>query len=161
QIVPMARHFHGTGVILRFIEYMDVGSTNGWRMDEVVPAREIVDAISAELPLEPVDPNYRGEVAARYRYVDVGGEGGGISPVTVRFCAPCTRARLTSEGQLYTCLFGNAGTDLRELLRSNAADDELSKAVRGVWLKRTDRYSQLRTLATAAMPKVEMSHIGG
>jgi cyclic pyranopterin phosphate synthase len=161
EIVPMARFFHGTGVILRFIEFMDVGSTNGWRMDDVVSAREIVDAIARELPLEPADPNYQGEVAARWRYTDGGGEIGVISSVTQPFCATCTRARLTSEGQLFTCLFGVRGTDLRALLRDGATDEELTEAVRRVWTGRTDRYSDLRTIKTARQPKVEMSHIGG
>ena len=161
EILPMARYFHGSGAILRFIEYMDVGSTNGWRLNEVVSAAEVVRLIDAELPLEPIEPNYTGEVAQRYRYRDGGGEIGLISSVSQPFCASCTRARLSSEGRLYTCLFANAGFDLRGLLRSGVADDELSAAVRKVWLARTDRYSELRTEATAALPKVEMSHIGG
>ncbi len=160
-VVDLARHFHGTGHILRFIEYMDVGTTNGWRLDDVVPAAEIVAAISAELPLEPADPNYRGEVARRYRYRDGGGEIGIISSVTQPFCGNCTRARLSSEGKLYTCLFGADGYDLRSLLRNGASDEEIGAFVRTVWSGRRDRYSELRTLATGRLRKVEMSHIGG
>lgn len=161
SLVPMARYFHGTGIILRFIEYMDVGTTNGWRLDDVVPAAEIVSRIGAELPLEPAEPNYRGEVARRYRYVDGGGEIGIISSVTQPFCGECTRARLSSEGQLYTCLFGATGFDLRALLRDGKPDDEIAAAVRGVWSVRRDRYSELRTRDTSRVRKVEMSHIGG
>jgi cyclic pyranopterin phosphate synthase len=161
SVVDMARHFKGTGHILRLIEYMDVGTTNGWRMDDVVPAAEIVRMIAAELPLEPVDPNYRGEVARRYRYRDGSGEIGLITSVTQPFCGDCTRARLSSEGLLYTCLFGAAGHDLRALLRSGQPDGEVSAFVGKVWRRRTDRYSELRTDATSRLPKVEMSHIGG
>ena len=161
SVVAMARHFHGTGVILRFIEYMDVGTTNGWRMDDVLPASEVLRAIDAELPLEPVEANYAGEVASRWRYRDGGGEIGLISSVTQPFCASCTRARLSSEGKLYTCLFAANGFDLRTMLRSGASDADVSAAVEKLWTARTDRYSELRTAATAAIPKVEMSHIGG
>ncbi|HEY7833259.1 MAG TPA: GTP 3',8-cyclase MoaA [Ktedonobacterales bacterium] len=161
SIVAMARHFHGTGHILRFIEYMDVGTTNGWRMDDVFPAAEIVRRIDAELPLEPADPNYRGEVAARYRYRDGGGEIGIIASVTEPFCGACTRARLSSEGQLYTCLFGATGHDFRALLRSDRSDEEIAEFARGVWTARRDRYSELRTRDTSQRRKVEMSHIGG
>lgn len=161
SIVEMARHFHGTGYILRFIEYMDVGTTNGWKMDDVVSAAEIVRAINAEMPLEPVDANYRGEVAQRYRYKDGGGEIGIISSVTQPFCGNCTRARLSSEGLLYTCLFGIKGHDLRAPLREGKTDEEISDIIRGIWRVRADRYSELRTLHTARLPKVEMSHIGG
>ncbi|HLG71927.1 MAG TPA: GTP 3',8-cyclase MoaA [Chloroflexota bacterium] len=160
-ILDMARYFHGTGVILRFIEFMDVGTTNGWRMDDVVSASEIVRTIDAELPLEPAEPNYSGEVARRWRYKDGGGEIGLISSVTQPFCATCTRARLSSEGKLYTCLFAANGFDLRALLRGGASDEEITEAVRSVWTRRTDRYSELRTAETATLPKVEMSHIGG
>jgi GTP 3',8-cyclase len=164
-IVDLARHFHGTGYILRFIEYMDVGTTNGWRLDDVVSAAQIVTAINAELPLEPLDPNYRGEVAQRYRYVDGGGEIGIISSVTQPFCGGCTRARLSSEGKLYTCLFASDGYDLRAPLRNGASDEEIATAIGTVWGGRRDRYSELRTLATAKtgrpLRKVEMSHIGG
>jgi len=161
SIVDMARHFHGTGYVLRFIEYMDVGTTNGWKMDDVVSATEIVKAIDAELPLEPIDANYRGEVARRYRYRDGGGEIGVIASVTQPFCGDCTRVRLSSEGLLYTCLFGVRGHDLRAPLREGKTDEEISEIVRRVWRVRTDRYSELRTLKTARLPKVEMSHIGG
>jgi cyclic pyranopterin phosphate synthase len=161
EILPMARRFKGSGHILRFIEYMDVGATNGWRMDDVVPAAEVVRAIAAELPLEPVDANYRGEVAQRWRYRDGGGEIGVIASVTQAFCRECTRARLSTEGKLYTCLFADQGWDLRALLREGAPDSELAAAIAAVWTRRDDRYSELRTAETAARPKVEMSYIGG
>jgi cyclic pyranopterin phosphate synthase len=157
----MARHFRGTGHTVRFIEYMDVGATNGWRLDDVVPAAEIAERISAEFPLEPVDPGYRGEVAKRWRYRDGAGEIGLIASVTQPFCGDCTRSRISAEGRLYTCLFGLRGHDLRALVRGGASDDELRDAVAGIWGKRTDRYSELRTEATSALPKVEMSYIGG
>ena len=160
-IVGLARHFYGTGVIVRFIEYMDVGTTNGWVLDHVVPAIEIVERIDAELPLEPLDPNYRGEVARRYRYRDGGGEIGVITSITQPFCGDCTRARLSPEGELYTCLFGATGFDLRALLRGGAGDDELGDAIARVWRIREDRYSDLRTEATDELERVEMSHIGG
>jgi cyclic pyranopterin phosphate synthase len=160
-ILPMAREFRARGHILRFIEYMDVGHTNGWRMDDVVPAAEIVETIDAELPLEPVEPNYRGEVARRWRYKDGGGEIGVIASVTQPFCGDCTRARLSAEGRLYTCLFALKGHDLRALVRGGAADDELREAIGQVWARRGDRYSELRTAKTADLPKVEMSYIGG
>ena len=161
SILPMARHFRGTGVVLRFIEYMDVGHTNGWRLDDVVPAAEIVATIDAELPLEPVEPAYRGEVANRWRYLDGSGEIGVISSVTQPFCGDCTRARLSADGQVYTCLFAVKGHDLRALLRGGASDEELAAALADIWRARTDRYSELRSAATADLPKVEMSYIGG
>ena len=161
SIVPMARYFKGTGMTLRFIEFMDVGSTNGWRLDDVVPAREIVAMIDREMPLEPVQAGYRGEVAARYRYRDGEGEIGVISSVTQPFCADCTRARLSADGSLYTCLFATEGHDLRALLRSGATDEEITHAIAGVWTERTDRYSDLRSEATAGLHKIEMSFIGG
>ncbi len=161
SVVDMARYFHGTGHILRFIEYMDVGATNGWRLTDVVGAAEIAQMINAEMPLQPVDPNYMGEVAQRYRYKDGGGEIGIISSVTQPFCGTCTRARLSSEGQLYTCLFGVRGHDLRALLRGGKSDEEISDFIAGVWKRRDDRYSEIRTSETARLPKVEMSHIGG
>jgi len=161
SVLPMARRFRGTGHILRFIEYMDVGHTNGWRMDDVVPAREIVERISAEFPLEPVDPNYQGEVAERWRYRDGGGEIGVIASVTQAFCRGCTRARLSTEGKLYTCLFATRGHDLRALLRSGASDDELRDAVTAIWTMRADRYSELRSEQTVKLEKIEMSYIGG
>ena len=161
EILALARHFHGTGHTLRFIEYMDVGHTNGWRLDDVVPAAEIVSTIAAELPLEPVDPGYRGEVARRYRYTDGGGEVGVIASVTQPFCGDCTRARLSAEGKLFTCLFALRSHDLRAVLRNGATDNELAEAVRGVWERRSDRYSELRSTATEGLEKVEMSYIGG
>jgi GTP 3',8-cyclase len=160
-ILPMARAFRGTGVVLRFIEYMDVGHTNGWRMDDVVPAAEIVAAIDSELPLEPVESAYRGEVANRWRYRDESGEIGVIASVTQPFCGDCTRARLSADGKLYTCLFAVRGHDLRAVLRNGASDQDIAEAVAAVWRARTDRYSELRSAETADLPKVEMSYIGG
>jgi GTP 3',8-cyclase len=161
SILPMARYFRESGHILRFIEYMDVGHTNGWRLDDVVPAEEIVATIHNELPLEPLEPNYPGEVARRYRYVDSSGEIGVIASVTQPFCGACTRARLSAEGRLYTCLFAVEGQDLRALLRGGATDGELATAIAAVWRARGDRYSELRSAQTAGLPKVEMSYIGG
>jgi len=161
SILAMARHFHGTAHIVRFIEYMDVGSTNGWRLDDIVPAQEVVATIDAEMPLEPADPNYRGEVANRYRYRDGGGEIGVIASVTQPFCADCTRARISAEGKLYTCLFATRGHDLRELVRSGTSDDEVADAVASFWGVRDDRYSEIRSSETAELQKVEMSYIGG
>ena len=160
-VVDMAAHFRGTGHVVRFIEYMDVGTTNGWRLDDVVPAAEIVERIDAVFPLEPVDAAYRGEVAQRYRYRDGAGEIGVITSVTQPFCGDCTRARISAEGKLFTCLFATRGTDLRALLRSGASDDELRDAVAAVWTKRADRYSEIRTERTAELPRIEMSYIGG
>jgi cyclic pyranopterin phosphate synthase len=161
SILPMARYFRDSGHILRFIEYMDVGHTNGWRLDDVVPADEIVARIHDELPLEPVEPNYAGEVARRFRYADGSGELGVIASVTQPFCGACTRARLSAEGRLYTCLFATRGHDLRALLRGGASDGELADAISAVWRTRGDRYSELRSAETADLPKVEMSYIGG
>ncbi len=161
SILPMARYFREKGYILRFIEYMDVGHSNGWRMEEVVPAAEIIRTINTEMPVEPLDPNYQGEVAERWRYKDGSGEIGVIASVTQAFCSTCSRARLTAEGKLFTCLFGIKGFDLRDLMRAGATDDEISQAIARVWHKRTDRYSELRSENTASLPKVEMSHIGG
>ena len=160
-VVEMARRFKGTGHIVRFIEFMDVGSSNGWRMDDVVPSSEIVRRIGAELPLEPVDANYYGEVAERWRYRDGSGEIGVISSVTQAFCRTCTRARLSTDGALYTCLFATSGYDLRSLLRGGAADAEIGAAVARIWSVRADRYSEIRTAETAKLRKVEMSYIGG
>jgi cyclic pyranopterin phosphate synthase len=160
-ILPMAREFRERGHLLRFIEYMDVGHTNGWRLDDVVPAAEIVAAIDAELPLEAVQPNYVGEVARRWRYRDGSGEIGVIASVTQPFCGECTRARLSAEGRLYTCLFGVRGHDLRALVRDGASDEELHEAIGRIWARRTDRYSEIRSENTADLPKVEMSYIGG
>jgi GTP 3',8-cyclase len=161
SVLPLAREFRGTGVVVRFIEYMDVGATNGWRLDDVVPAREIVAAIDAELPLEPIAPGYHGEVARRYRYRDGSGEIGVIASVTQPFCRDCTRARLSAEGRLYTCLFAVHGHDLRALLRGGASDEELDAAIAAIWGRRSDRYSEVRSDDTADLPKVEMSYIGG
>jgi cyclic pyranopterin phosphate synthase len=161
QILPMVRHFRDPRFILRFIEFMDVGSTNGWRMDDVVPAAEIIARISRDFPLESLAPNYPGEVARRWRHRDGAGEIGVITSVTQPFCQGCTRARISAEGQLYTCLFASTGHDLRALLRSNADDTVIERVLRAVWSARSDRYSDLRTAATSARPKVEMSHIGG
>jgi cyclic pyranopterin phosphate synthase len=161
SILPMARFFREKGYILRFIEYMDVGHTNGWKMDDVVPAAEIVRRISAEMPLEPLDPNYTGEVAERWRYKDGSGEVGVIASVTQAFCRTCNRARLSAEGKLYTCLFAVKGHDFRDLLRSGATEEEISQTIERVWSMRTDRYSELRSENTVNLPKVEMSHIGG
>jgi cyclic pyranopterin phosphate synthase len=160
-IVDLARRFRGTGHTVRFIEFMDVGATNGWRMDDVVPAGDIVGAIDAAFPLEPVEAAYHGEVARRWRYRDGAGEIGVIASVTQPFCSDCTRARISAEGKLYTCLFAVRGTDLRELLRSGVDDDVLHERIAAVWGRRKDRYSELRSEATAAQPKVEMSYIGG
>jgi cyclic pyranopterin phosphate synthase len=161
SILDMARHFRGSGHIVRFIEYMDVGTTNGWRLDDVVPAAEIVRMVNAEFPLEPLEPHYRGEVARRYRYKDGAGEIGVIASVTQPFCGDCTRARLSSEGLLYTCLFAATGRDVRALLRGGASDEAIAEFIGDVWRTRVDRYSELRTEQTAKQPKVEMSHIGG
>ena len=161
SILPMARFFHEKGYILRFIEYMDVGHTNGWRMDDVVSANEIIQMVNAEMPLEPLNPNYQGEVAGRWRYKDGSGEIGVVASVTQPFCRDCNRARLSAEGDLYTCLFAVEGFHLRDLLRGGATDDEVSQAIAKTWNKRSDRYSELRSKNTTSLPKVEMSHIGG
>jgi len=161
DVLPMARHFRHSGHILRFIEYMDVGTTNGWRLEDVVSAKEILAILSREWELEPVEPNYFGEVAERHRYKDGGGEVGIISSVTLPFCGACTRARLSADGELYTCLFGVKGHDLRSLLRDGATDAELEAALRGIWGNRTDRYSEIRSEDTIGLHKVEMSRIGG
>ncbi|MEX2238241.1 MAG: GTP 3',8-cyclase MoaA [Dehalococcoidia bacterium] len=160
-VVELARYFREKGHIVRFIEYMDVGTTNGWRLDDVVPGREVVELINRELPLEPADPNYQGEVASRWRYVDGSGEVGVITSVTQPFCGDCTRARLSSDGQLYTCLFSSRGKDLRGLLRSGASDEEIEREIAGIWRKRDDRYSEVRSLVTRYADRVEMSRIGG
>jgi cyclic pyranopterin phosphate synthase len=160
-VVDLARRFCDEGHIVRFIEYMDVGTTNGWRLDDVVPGAEIVRAISGAEPLEPMDANYDGEVAQRWRYVNGGGEIGVITSVTQPFCGACTRARLSADGSLYTCLFATQGTDLRGLLRAGAGDDVLAAAIAGTWSKRIDRYSELRSGETRGVPRIEMSYIGG
>lgn len=161
SIVDMAGHFRGTGHVVRFIEYMDVGTTNGWRLDDVVPSAEVIKKIDAVYPLEPVDAGYRGEVARRYRYKDGAGEIGVISSVTQPFCGDCTRARLSAEGGLYTCLFATKGTDLRHLLREGATDEELDAVLAGVWGVRSDRYSEIRSEQTKDLERIEMSYIGG
>ncbi len=167
EILPMARHFRNSGVVLRFIEFMDVGATNGWRMDEVLPSAQVVERLQAEFALATVDPNHSGETAERWRYTDGAGEIGVISSVTQAFCSECNRARLSTEGKLFLCLFANQGHDLRALLRGNYADDQIAAAIGPIWQARSDRYSELR----AAMPpdaspadgakRVEMSYIGG
>lgn len=165
SIVDMARHFRGTGLILRFIEYMDVGHSNGWKMDQVVPSSEVIARLNEVFPLEAVDANYGGETAKRWRYKDGAGEIGVISSVTQAFCRGCTRARLSADGKLYTCLFATRGTDLRELLRGGADDAEMTKALQVLWGARADRYSELRSAATPELsnPKdrIEMNYIGG
>lgn len=160
-IVALAERFRGTSHVLRFIEYMDVGSSNGWRLDDVVPAAEIVERIDAAWPLEPLPPARPDDTSRRYRYRDGAGEIGVIASVTQPFCGGCSRARLSAEGKLYTCLFAVKGHDLRGPLRAGASDEELAESIRSVWHRRSDRYSDLRTAETAALPKVEMSHIGG
>ena len=147
--------------MLRFIEYMDVGVTNGWRLDDVVPARELVERIDAALPIEPLEASYRGEVAKRWRYRDGGGEIGFITSVSAPFCGDCTRARISADGSLYTCLFAVAGTDLRAPLREGADDAALAALLTGVWSEREDRYSEIRSAATEELPRIEMSYIGG
>ncbi|HQZ03680.1 MAG TPA: GTP 3',8-cyclase MoaA [Thauera sp.] len=161
DIEAMASHFRHSGHILRFIEFMDVGASNGWKMDEVLPSKDVIDRIARLYPLEAIDPNYSGEVAARWRYQDGAGEIGVISSVTQAFCATCTRIRLSTEGKLYTCLFAQNGHDLRSLLRADADDAQLDAAIGQVWHQREDRYSEIRTAETAALRKIEMSYIGG
>jgi len=165
EIVPMARHFKGSPFTLRFIEYMDVGTSNGWKMDEVIPSAEVVRRIDALMPLQEIEPNYNGETAERWRYTDGGGEIGVISSVTQAFCQSCTRARLSTEGKLFTCLFATSGHDLRALVRGGRTDEEISTAIAHLWRARADRYSQLRTAHTEGLARVikrvEMSYIGG
>jgi cyclic pyranopterin phosphate synthase len=161
SIVDMAARFRGSGRIVRFIEYMDVGNTNGWRMEDVVSGAEIREMISKRWPLEPIAPSYFGEVAQRWRYVDGAGEIGIITSVTQPFCGSCTRARLSADGEIFTCLFAEHGYSVRSLLRSGAADDQISAAIQRVWSARRDQYSELRSAETVGLRKVEMSHIGG
>ncbi len=161
HLLDMAKHFRGSGHILRFIEYMDVGNTNGWRLDDVVPAKEIIETIHAKFPLEPVNPNYLGEVARRWRYLDGQGEIGVIASVTQPFCGDCSRARISATGQLYTCLFAATGHDLRAMLRGDATDDQIRERIQAIWGKRSDRYSEIRSANTTDKPKIEMSYIGG
>ena len=160
-MVDLARHFKGTGHIVRYIEFMDVGNTNGWNLESVVTAREIVERVNAELPIEPIKPNYRGEVARRWRYLDGTGEIGVIASITQPFCGDCSRIRISAEGEVFTCLFGSKGHDLRSLIRGGASDEDLREAIERIWRPRGDRYSEIRTEATAGLPKVEMSRIGG
>ena len=160
-LVELARHFKGSGDIVRFIEYMDVGLTNGWRMDQVVSGREIVERIGAEMPLEAVEPNYAGEVAKRYRYTDGSGEIGVITSVTQPFCGDCGRLRMSADGQIFGCLFARVGTDLRALLRRAPDDAELSAAVHHFWRAREDRYSEQRSAGVRSLPRLEMSYLGG
>jgi len=161
SVLPMARYFRERGHTLRFIEYMDVGHSNGWRLDEVVPAAEILAIIDAEMPLAPLAPRYRGEVAERWRYRDGTEEVGVIASVSQPFCGSCTRARLTAEGEFFTCLFGVKGTDLRGPLRDGVSDEVVQALIGTVWQQRADRYSELRSAATSHLPRIEMSHIGG
>jgi cyclic pyranopterin phosphate synthase len=161
EVAAIAGRFRGTGHIVRFIEYMDVGHSNGWRLDDVVPADEIVKMIDAVMPLEPIPADYPGEVARRYRYRNGSGEVGVVGSVTLPFCGDCTRARLSADGKLYTCLFATSGHDLRRVVRASASDDEVAAAITTVWAARTDRYSEVRSADTVGLPKVEMSYIGG
>ncbi|MGO4382840.1 GTP 3',8-cyclase MoaA [Specibacter sp. RAF43] len=161
DILAMARHFRGTPFILRFIEFMDVGSSNGWKMDQVVPSEEVLSRINDVFPVEPLEPNYRGETSQRWKYADGSGEIGVISSVTRAFCSGCTRARLSADGKLFTCLFATTGQDLRALLRGGATDAELADALAALWGARTDRYSELRSASTPPRKKIEMSYIGG
>lgn len=161
DILPMARYFHGSGHILRFIEFMDVGNANNWRLNDVISAKEILATINAELPIEPVNPNYCGEVAKRWQYKDGGGEIGVIASVTQPFCGDCSRTRLSARGRLYTCLFGTKGHDLRAVLRSSATDEEITAQIQSIWGRRNDQYSEIRTAHTPDGPKIEMFYIGG
>jgi cyclic pyranopterin phosphate synthase len=161
DLLSLAEHFRGSGHVLRFIEYMDVGSTNGWRLEDVVSAEEIVRRISERWPLEPVAADRPDSTARRWRYLDGAGEIGAVASVTQPFCGGCSRARLSAEGRLYTCLFAARGHDLRAPLRLGASDEELTEQLRTIWTRRTDRYSELRTAETGNLPKVEMSYIGG
>ncbi|MEA3350591.1 MAG: GTP 3',8-cyclase MoaA [Chloroflexota bacterium] len=161
SIIPMARHFRASGHILRFIEFMDVGSTNGWRMDDVVSAKEIIQTINAQIPIEPLTPNYHGEVANRWRYKDGNGEIGVIASVTQPFCGDCTRLRVSAKGEIYTCLFGTSAYNMHPLLRSKASDKEISDRIISIWRARDDHYSEMRSSSTQSLPKVEMSYIGG
>jgi cyclic pyranopterin phosphate synthase len=161
NFIDVARRFRGSGAIVRFIEYMDVGTTNGWRLDDVVAGREIIERIAAEWPIEPLRAAYFGEVAERWRYADGAGEIGVITSVTQPFCGACTRARLSAEGKLWLCLFASEGHDLRRLVRRGADDEEIAASIGKIWRRRDDRYSDLRSQQTAGVEKVEMSHIGG
>jgi cyclic pyranopterin phosphate synthase len=161
EIIPLLERFRGTGHTVRFIEFMDVGTLNSWNLEEVVPSAELVEMIAQRWDIEPAESNYRGEVASRYRFTDGGGEVGFISSVSAPFCGDCTRLRLSAEGKIYTCLFGSDGTDLLTPLRSDASDEEIRALMEQTWIKRDDRYSELRGGTPLAAPKVEMSYIGG
>jgi cyclic pyranopterin phosphate synthase len=161
QVLPMARYFHERGHHLRFIEYMDVGKTNGWRLDDVVSAAEILETLKSEFDLEPIEPAYRGEVASRYRFRDGGGEVGFVTSVTRPFCKDCTRLRLSADGQLFTCLFAARGHDVKALLRSDATDEDIRDRLVAIWNARDDRYSELRASETTSTDRIEMSYIGG
>lgn len=161
QIIPLVDHFRGTGHTVRFIEYMDVGTTNAWKSDEVVDSAQILEILSQRWDLEPVDSAYRGEVATRYRFADGGGEVGFISSVSEPFCGDCTRLRLAADGTVYTCLFASSGTDIKGPMRAGATDDDLASIVEDVWVHRDDRYSELRGSTPLNFPRVEMSYIGG
>ncbi|MGC4089938.1 MAG: hypothetical protein QM756_19035 [Polyangiaceae bacterium] len=161
EVPLLARHFRGSGHIVRFIEYMDVGITNGWKLEQVLSARDIVELIGREFPLQPLEQNYAGEVARRFRYADGAGEVGVIASVTQPFCGDCQRLRLSSDGKLYTCLFARQGHDLRERLRAGDSDEHIESLLRAIWQRRDDRYSELRSERTRGLPRVEMSYIGG
>ena len=161
EVLPMVRFFRNKRITLRFIEYMDVGNSNQWRSKEVLPAREILDTIAKEFPFQPIDPNYKGEVAARYRYTDVPAEFGLINSITKPFCSDCNRARLSANGNLYTCLFATSGHDLKTIVRSGVSRSELTKRISGIWRARKDRYSEERSSQTSSQKKIEMSYIGG
>jgi cyclic pyranopterin phosphate synthase len=161
SILPMARKFDTPQTILRFVEYMDVGGSNGWRMDDVVPAKEILEMIHTETPIEPLERNYPGEVARRWRYIGSGNEIGLIASVTQPFCGDCTRARLSADGKLFTCLFSNRGHDLKSLLRGGKSDQEILDVIKAIWTQRQDRYSEIRSEETVGQPKIEMPYIGG
>jgi len=162
EVLKIAEHFRGTGVIPRFIEYMDVGTTNGWRLDDVVPSKALVERIHAVYPIEPVDPNYPGEVASRWRYKDGAGEIGFISSVSEPFCHECSRMRLSVDGKVYRCLFAGEGFDIRQMLRGGASDEEIEEAIGRIWSQRDDHYSEIRTEETRAQRRrIEMSYIGG
>lgn len=161
EILPMVRQFHNTDIILRFIEFMDVGNTNDWQMEKVIPAKQILESINHGYPIEPISPTYRGEVAKRWKYRDGSGEIGIISSVTEPFCGSCNRARLTAEGKIYTCLFATRGFDLREHIRNGADVGQLTEIISNLWQSRNDRYSELRSEQSVAVPKIEMSYVGG
>jgi cyclic pyranopterin phosphate synthase len=165
EVPSMARHFRHTGIVLRFIEYMDVGATNGWRMDQVLPSADVLQRLQQSYALRPLQASMRGETAARWAYADGGGEIGLISSVTQAFCRDCTRARLSTEGRLFMCLFASAGHDLRTLLRGGADDEQVTSAIASIWRQRGDRYSELRSVESASQPpgtrRVEMHYIGG